>query len=424
VEEAELAEMNRRINLRSDELIVFLGSMNAMPMMYAWELKKRGYNVLYFVDAPIADALSRPENHFADIEYPYPEWIIEIKIPTQMILPYFSALHAKVLLQKIRAISKNRISCFVLNGFFISLAPWLKSHGQVVALSHGSDLDVWANKSQALGLANSFCRRSLFKLFPRWISKKLIVKAVENQYLGFCESQAVVYFPTGFNDAGDEVLGSICEKGVSVVERYDVSFEPLKNVSVQFKEPGQKTVIFCGVRFLYRTFPDGNSGYSKGNDVIIRGLAKYLERNKNIEIHFVEKGEDVSYAKTLCSDVGLDGVALWHKEMPFKELINLYSQSDICFDQVGEHWIGAIGAYALYLGKPLVANVATAVNLKVFPVENPIMSVKTDADIFRALVKLEDIEFRRRISHESKLFVKKHMGAEKALETLFLRDQL
>ena len=30
--------------------------------------------------------------------------------------------------------------------------------------------------------------------------------------------------------------------------------------------------------------------------------------------------------------------------------------SDVCFDQVGSHWIGAVGVYALLLDKPLIAN--------------------------------------------------------------------
>lgn len=412
--------MIEKIKLNAGELVVFMGSMNSMPMMYAWELKRQGHDVLYFVDAPISDALSRPENHFADIAYPYPEWIIEWKIPTQMILPYFSAFFAGNLLKKIREFSQKGISCFVLNGFFISLAPWFKSEGPVVALSHGSDLDVWGNKGRVKNLTASFRKRSFFRFLPRFIASKLIAKAVDNQYRGLSSSRSVVYFPAGFNSAGDEVLKSISEDGVNVVERYDISFEPLKNVTRKFKEPGGKIIIFCGVRFLYRTFPDGNREYSKGNDLIIKGIAEYFETNKDIEIHFVEKGEDVHHAKKLCLELGIDGVTIWHKEMPFQELITLYTRSDICFDQVGPHWIGAIGAYALYLGKPLIANVATAVDLKIFPSENPILSAKSASEICKALVDLEDIEFRSRISGESKLFVEKYMGPEKALEVLFI----
>ena len=62
--------MQKKIEIDKTHLIVFLGTMNAMPMMYAWELKKLGYRVLYFVDRPQSDTLSRPENHFPEISYP------------------------------------------------------------------------------------------------------------------------------------------------------------------------------------------------------------------------------------------------------------------------------------------------------------------------------------------------------------------
>lgn len=411
--------MHNSIKINKNELIVFFGSMNAMPMMYAWELKKLGYSVLYFVDAPASDKLSRPENHFPEIIYPYPDWIVELKIPSQMLLPYFARAFAWYLLSKIAARSDKKIACFVLNGFFISLSPQMAATADVVALSHGSDLDSWANRSSAGSLADAFCRRSIFKFLPTMLAKRLIKKAVDIQYQGFAAAKTVVYFPAGFNPAGDAVIDSLKKKGSNVLARYDVSFEPLQGVSREFKIAGEKLVIFSGVRFLYKSFPDGNDGYSKGNDIIIGGLAKYYRRNKNIEIHFVEKGEDVGAAKKLCTELGLDPVIVWHKEMPFKKMIDLYIKSDICFDQVGKHWMGAIGAYALYFGKPLIARVDNTIRLGIFPSDNPIYCVKTPEDIFLALIALENANQRAVVSHDSKIFVEACMSADKLLANLF-----
>ena len=61
-------------------LCVFLGNMNAMPMMYALELKRVGYEVRYLVDADKRNLLSRPEHQYASINYPYDDWIKEKKI--------------------------------------------------------------------------------------------------------------------------------------------------------------------------------------------------------------------------------------------------------------------------------------------------------------------------------------------------------
>lgn len=399
--------------------IVFLGSMNAMPMMYALELKKKGFEVIYFVDAPVYDKLCRPENHFSDIEYPYPDWIVEINLKTQMLLPFFRILFSAYLDWKINKRSNKRPQVYVLNGFFISLSSFLGSGIPKIALSHGSDLDSWADVGGAATLANNFCGFSIFKFFPKILSKLLIKYVVVKQFNGFVESNKVVYFPYGFNAAGDLVIDALRKKGVHCYERYDISFEPLKNQNRSFNCSNNRLVVFSGVRFTYKTFSEGNADYNKGNDIIISGLAKYYQYNKNMEIHFVEKGPDVDDAKRLCKEFGLEHAVIWHKEMRFIELLDLYQKSDICFDQLGSHWIGAIGAYAMYLGKPLIANDNLPVKVGIWPRNNPICSAVTAEEVFNQLKRLQDINERERLSNESKRFVECYMSPNKLLNDLF-----
>jgi len=408
-----------KISLSKDKLIVFMGSMNAMPMMYALELKKLGYDVIYFVDVSKENALSRPENHFPDIDYPYPPWVIELVLPSQIILSFFPRLFALMYQRRIRKVTKKEIGCFVLNGFFISLAPYLNKSSSKVSLSHGSDLDVWANTECLSVLVQSFKKRSIFKYLPSIMSKLLINKVVKRQYFGYSHTHTVVYFPKCFDAEGDKVIQKLMDQGVRYVPRYDISFEPLKGQSREFKNSTGTLQVFSGVRFLFRTFPDGNDGYNKGNDILIEGIAKYIAINPNIRVHFVEKGEDVQYAKELCQKLGIEDVVVWHKEMPFKDLLALYQNSDICFDQVGSHWIGAIGGYALWLGKPLIANPEPAVLSGVWPDSNPVCSAKTSNEVCDCFIRLEDVEFRKEVSNSSKVFVEKYMGPKMALSNMF-----
>lgn len=396
-----------------------MGSMNAMPMMYAHELKKLGYEVIYFVDNLKKDTLSRPENHFPGINYPYPTWIIEWILPSQIFLPLFPRLFSALYQRKIRHITKKEIGCFVLNGLFVSLSPYLQRCSNKIALSHGSDLDVWANIEGVKILNKSFNKRSIFKYLPKILTRVLINYIVKKQYFGYGRSNAVIYFPLGFNSEGDKVIRKLTNLGVNYVPRYDISFEPLAGQTQNFKNPTATLEIFSGVRFLFRTFPDGNKGYNKGNDIIIEGIAKYFSINPNIRIHFVEKGEDVFYAKELCRKLGLEKVVVWHKEMPFKDMLSLYHDSDICFDQVGQHWIGAIGGYALWLGKPLIANPDTAVRSGVWPIDNPICAARNSEEVCQWLVRLENPSVRRKISEDSKQFVDTYMGPIRTLNCLF-----
>lgn len=411
--------MGEKVRIGKCELIVFMGGMNAMPMMYALELKKLGFDVLYFVDAAPRDMLSRPENHYPEISYPYPEWVIEKRLFSQLLLPLFPRFSAYYYRWCIYRLTGRKKCVFILNGFFSSLSPFLFSASRKIALSHGSDLDVWGNTKGVDGLIAGFKKRSFFRFLPTPVAARVIKMIVGRQYEGYRQSDAVLYFPKGFNSAGDTVLQSLVDEGVQYISRHDISDEPLKRCTRTFKEPGAVLEIFSGVRFLFETFPNGNPGYNKGNDVIIKGLALYYSRNKNIRIHFVSKGEDVDAAKALCGKLGIDAAVVWHDEMKLSELLALYQASDICFDQVGAQWIGAVGGYALWLGKPLIANDASLVGSGVWPKENPICSASTAQAVCDWLVKLENIGLRREVAEESKRFVEAHMMPGSVLQKLF-----
>ena len=408
-----------KIKLEPGSVVVFLGTMNAMPMMYALELRRMGCDVIYFVDVSSSNTLSRPENHFPSIGYPYPDWVVECVLPSEVFVPIFPKLFAEFYKKKIREITEKPVACFVLSGLFSSMAPYLPETAKKVGLPHGSDLDSWANVEDVDFLIKNYKNNSKFRYLPDFLAGVIIKKIVLAQYAGYKKSVAAVYFPSNFNSSGDKVLKKLANDGVAHVPRYDISFEPLSGQPRNFKKNGAKVEIFSGVRFLFETFPDGNSDYNKGNDKIIEGIAKYFRRNENIHVNFVEKGVDVIPAKRMCHDLGIDAVVTWHKEMPFKELLKLYENADICFDQVGAHWIGAVGAYAMYLGKPLIANAGPAVTSEVWPENHPVCSATTGDEVFDWLVKLEDEEFLERISSESKVFVEKYMGPGKVLNALF-----
>lgn len=411
---------NQKISVaRGGGPVIFLGTMNAMPMMYAMELKKQGIDVLYFVDVSVDDKLSRPENHFPDISYPYPNWIIEMILRTQMVIPFLSPFFARKIASIVSRYSGKKPQAYVLSGFFVSLAPYLSKSAAVISLPHGSDLDSWADVAGAETLSERFVAYSIFRYIPRFLAKKAIRYVVGKQYVGFKSSNKVVYFPRGFSAHGDRVVNNLISAGVGYHERYDISFEPLLQQSREYKPQGDKLVVFSGVRFNFETFTEGNSEYNKGNDKIIEGLSKFFKSNKNLEVHFVEKGPDVDKAKILCRQYGLDSVVVWHKEMAFKELLKLYERADICFDQVGSHWIAAIGAYALWLGKPLIANDFLPVASGFWPKSNPVCSATSADEVFGWLIKLSNDSYRREVSSESKIFAEKYFSSEKVISEVF-----
>jgi hypothetical protein len=399
------------------EVVVFAGSMNAMPYMYASELRRLGYSVLYLVDAKRSNYLCRPECHYNSVRYPYPPWIVEAVLPSQILVALFPKLFAAWLKWRVGVVRGRKPARFVLNGFFVSLAPYLNT--TAIGLSHGSDLDAWADEEHASQLAEAFRRRSVFRFLPRKIAKQLINTVVKRQFRGFLFCKTVLYFPKGFHLRGDRIIDKLVRNGSRYVPRYDMSFEPAACVVRGLPPEAEKLRIVSAVRFKFATFADGGMEENKGNDIIIRGLAHFYKSNPNIEVHFVEKGEDVAHAKTLCYELNLDAVVTWHSEMPLAALLSLYERMDICFDQVGSHWIGAIGGYALYLGKPLIANPELAVRSGVWPEKNPICAAKSVQDVSDWLNKLKERTLREEISRLSMAFAEKYLGPGEAFRKAF-----
>lgn len=398
----------------NDDVVLFVGTMNAMPMMYAAELRKMGFNVVYIVDRPKKDTLCRPENHFPDIKYPYPDWVIEFVLPSQILVALFPGLILRLIKRK-----ANIASCKAVfaSGFFIRLLSLLEKKTSKIALSYGSDLDSWCDIERLNYLQVGMRGRSIFRFIPNVIANKLIKKIVQSNIYSLGQSNCVMYFPRGFNERGDKIIDSLPES-VKYIPRYDVSFSPLTGASRKFRSSGEKLILLCPVRFLYKSFPEGNAGYNKGNDKIIRGIAKYKQLNPSIEIHFFEKGEDVDAAKILCKEMAIDDVVVWHKEMKMLDLLSLYEKADIVFDQVGEHWIGAVGIYALYLGKPLIANCSPAIRSAIWPKNNPVCNVEDEDDIVFWLKRLEREEFRFEIHQRSKIFSEQYCGPRICIDRL------
>ena len=68
--------------------IGFLGNSNNYPFRLAQALRALGHDVVFFVDRPRSESRHRPECHYTDVPYPYPNWVREIEPlnPMQIVL--------------------------------------------------------------------------------------------------------------------------------------------------------------------------------------------------------------------------------------------------------------------------------------------------------------------------------------------------
>lgn len=388
--------------------VAFAGQMNCMPMQYARRFRADGHCVTYVVDVPQSSKLSRPECHYSDIPYPYPDWIKEEVVWRPELQSVLGGVNTARVLRHLEA-----ADVVFLSGHYIQLAARLRQDVVKIGLFAGSDFGVWCDVEKVPTLA----KLGPFKILEP-VKRCIVRKIVASNFESLRHLDAVTYFPGGLCQDGDKVLARLKTVKPSVVHipRFDIPFESLKGVSREAKVQSERLIIFSAVRFIYKTFPEGNKQVCKGNDLIIKGLARYVMRNPNVDIHFINKGVDVEDARQLCEDLKLKPYVTWHNEMPFRSLINLYLASDICFDQVGKNWLGAVGGHAMYLGRPLIANYRPEVFRDIWGSDVPICQADSEEEVYERLVELESIDLRRKLSRQGSAFAERYLSIESAYD--------
>jgi hypothetical protein len=80
---------------------------------------------------------------------------------------------------------------------------------------------------------------------------------------------------------------------------------------------------------------------SKGNDVFLKGVRKFLDNNQSVKVAILlfEYGADVEHTKQLAVELGIDKNIYWLSLMLRKELLSVLSYADIGVGQFGvESW--------------------------------------------------------------------------------------
>ena len=389
----------------------FVGSMNAMPMGYALRFIEDGFDVKYSVEAAPQDFLGRPEHHFARaIDYPYPPWIVEAHVPYTLAGHAFAARTYRRFIETMA----DRDVLF-LNDFGLALAPHFRKSAMLIALSSGSDIDVLCSYSAAW--------HDSLRVRRKWLAPAALVLNLlrtRAQRRGLDRVAAICYFPRGLNAVGDRIIDEFTRRrpGVKFVPRYDVNFQA---IDIRQEPVRDRSLMKILVPVRFNIEPAAGSAFEyKGNDRIIEALGRYRSRNPAIKVLFFRKGveADLQLARRLCSKYGIADCVEWLDPLPLPELLKLYYDCDVCIDQVGSHWMGAIGAYALYAGRPLIANWRPDVFGAMWGTDVPILQATTAPEIHDHLVRCEDIAYRRDLAERGHRFAVRCLSGESTYQQL------
>ncbi|MDY6945382.1 MAG: hypothetical protein SXG53_06660 [Pseudomonadota bacterium] len=377
-------------------------------MAYALELRSQGWDVKYLADVAPDDTLSRPEHKFHSITYPYPSWIVERLVRSQLLAAIAPSVFLPDIVRMLRA-----ADVVFLSGLYLCLAKLLRPEQKKVFLSYGADLEVWCDVEDADRRAELFAGR-----IGKFAARRLVRYVVGRMASSLRDVDVAVTFPTGVNAVGDRVLArELAGTAVRRVNRYDISFADLPPPDrIRIAPPGPLLKIICGTRHTFRAHPGGTDTENKGTDIMIRGIGAYARTPgaMPIEVHLFEKGLDLAEAKQLCVECGIDANVRWHAQMPFHDYIQLHQQCHVAFDQLGTHVMGT-GMYAMYLGMPVVANGRSDVQQLLAGSSSPLCHAENEADVVHWLQRLEDAQRRVDIGRRSQLFALENFGVDRTV---------
>jgi len=411
------ARINQDVISQKKLKIVFLGNMNNYPYEFAKELKKRGYNITFIVDAEKDYLLDRPESLDRELNNNYPEWIIERPLPWKMKAFKFS-FPDLFFTGMIRYL--NSFDIIFLNGHWISLGTFVNSGKLVVDFFAGFDLDIAANLNRISVFSSRYKKSGgiMNKLIPVALTNLIFRRMINFQRSGIKRADLVNYYPTGINTGSDELLDEIKEgQYFSKLE-----FRGFDCTKFPYREPmaGKKVFSILNItRFFYLNSSNAN----KRNDIMIKGIGIFLKKNNikpgDVEIIFFNKGEDVEDAKRLCDQYGLTPFISWKQEVAVDDLNAYFENCDVAFDQLGHHWVGA-GLFSMLIGRPLIANGRPEIFEKLTNEKSPICQATNEEEVETWLTKLYvNRSLVKEIGKASSEYVRRHHSVERPVD-LFL----
>ncbi len=394
--------------------IAFLGNMNNLPYYIAKGLKQKGLNVTFIVDAEKIFLLDRPESWDNELVDKYTDWIVEwpIKESLRTFKFAFPGLNFKKRIDYL-----NNFDSVVLNGHWIALGGFLKKDIKVVNIFAGFDLDVLADYNQLNHFHWSLKNAGgiVSKALPQFLATFFFKKLISQQRKGIQRAGMINYYPTGINPTSDNLLNEI-KKGQTFKRLELRGFDCDKFNYIAPVQNRKPFVILNITRFFY----NNNRNSNKRNDIMIKGIATFIEKNSlttsDLEIIFFNKGEDVTAAKQLCNQHNIAAFIKWLPQTTVEELKNYFSICDVAFDQLGEQWVGA-GLFSMLTGRPLIANGRPEIFEPITGEQSPICQAKNAADVEDWLTKLYyNRQLVKQIGVASREYVLKHYNLDNTVD--------
>ena len=382
--------------------IGFACNTNNFPFMLARAFQRLGHDVVFVVTR--REPLHRPEFRYADIGYPYPDWLREILFLTE-------AAYVTPTRERAETVKVLKDCDFVvLNDLGISLA---QSVGRpYLALLVGSDLSFYCDPASKHRVLSSMTTRNpLKRLYGRWLWRQML----KHQRAAVRKAPLVFHFARGMIPESDVLLDDL---GVSDQRRLFFLMAEIDDLSLTPFPMNNRLRTFCATRLTWKTpLLAGDSALDfKGSDVMVRGMGLFWREHRiEMDINLVRKGRHVAETEALVAAEGLSGQVTWHEEMTQAEVWRQYTLADLVFEQFGEGLVTMAGLEAMAVGRPVIANGRPDIMEPLLGEPSPICQAKSPEEVCRELERLSsDPGLRLELGRKSREWVERHFTPERA----------
>ncbi len=151
----------------------------------------------------------------------------------------------------------------------------------------------------------------------------------------------------------------------------------------------------------------------KGNDKLIYGFKKFIEKYPKSHLIIVDHNIDSEKTKMLVQDLDLEKFISYVKgPLNVNELKKYYNSADVVADQFLATDLGGIGREVLSMKKPLLTSCWITKYNEVFGSAPPIANASTPEEIAVQLELLTDSTFRQKIANDGYDWVHKNFNPD------------
>ena len=160
--------------------------------------------------------------------------------------------------------------------------------------------------------------------------------------------------------------------------------------------------------------PSRHNWALKGNDSLIRAFARLRKGvGRRAILILSDWGQEVDRSRTLIGALGLEPSVIWTLPLNKTKLIDYYNAADLVLDQFTLGVFGTVTPEAMACGKPVVMHLDRQVHEWCFPEMPPVVTARSEEEIFARLMELSDDPGRRAaIGQAAREWVVKHHGWE------------